>query len=466
MSNVLGSRGNGETKTLATEKSLLATMFVFLLAVSNALWGSTVGISIFMDNYYGVEVGTIKGNMPDSIYYIFYLIFSFLCFFCNRLIPSLITALVLTLAGILVRITFYIPVAPDGGSGMLHAIDQAFSGINGTIAGNALIAAAQPFMFGYITTVTEECISKGRRGLYIGAATMFASFGYAVGYLVSIYKITSAEEFKAEFSRINYVYLAITCVLIMVMIVVLLLRHKEVKRQRTLATSGGFGEIVFVNQIISMFSNSNQRTKEDRVDAATKIREAKICVAVYSIIISISYAVSNYMENILTTKGLSSNAILLASSLYYLPGIIFPPIIGFAMDKWKKSKEICGVVIFFQVFSQTMVLFSPSDSGDSDNNAWLNYIYFWLTINSIATTCSTSALLTLVHELVLPQPDKDYNNVMYFMSILATLVIMLIPLPESNYFTMHVSLSVLAFVTVCIYTIFVVRPRKFNCCRK
>lgn len=460
---------------------LLASMFTCLLCLSNALWQSTVGIAIFMNDYYGVEPGTIKSNLPNSIYYLSFIVVSPLAFWCKKLIPSLITSLLLTLIGIIIRITLYVPYANanTNANSMLECFSQIFSsvsGINGQIIGNALIAAAQPFMFGCITTTTNECISNKNKATYLGMCTMSFSLGIALGYLLSIYKIESAEDFEKEFRMINCIYLGITCFLILIKIIILHLRYKIIRQQCnmgalanshttkaiiTIKTGAGvdvtfrkiFDNWKFNNNssnLIQMLATINANTdtskKVNGICSKCKCNNiiyAKFCVIVYTVIVAVSYIISNYLENILISKNLSHNVIFVISCLYLLPGLLFPPLIGILLDKTGKWKEITTIIVFIQAISQILFLFSSSEIA----------LYFWSALNGITTISSFSVLLSLISELIYPQSDKNYNNVMNLLSVLLTFIIMIIPFTTEQYPILYTTLTSLTLFIVTVYCI-------------
>lgn len=496
-----------------------------------------IGIASYLCQFYNVDETSLRATFPDAIYYLFYLILSLACFFCNKVIVSLSISLGLTLIGVLVRIEFYLPTASTiaggtsstagGNDGLWHSIISSFSGFDGILVANAFIAAAQPFMFSFITTVTDQCLPERWKASYIGLTTATASTGYAFGYLFSIAKIKSMDDFKTEFRTINILYLVLVLILILMMIVFLVLRSRRLRavrlsRMRTLSylptsisnTGAGNGnnggnnadliemaemaeavanragdanEASMISRWIEdgLLANSVSRSLRERqqnrqfastntavaTDASvvvvpadgvaeeisegglfSKLVQAKVAVVIYTVIVSLSYVVGNYLINILQRKNFGTDAQFVGTSLYLLPGIIFPPLVGLIIDRTGKLRMITAIVIFVQVLSQTMFLFL-------DNVVAVD---FWLTINSIATTSATPVLLTLVHKLLFPKPDKNYNNLMYSLSILSTLIVMLVPISESSYQPLFIVLSILAIATFVMNGFFLGLTDKFT----
>jgi hypothetical protein len=435
---------------MEARKYLFATIFIFLLGLSNALWGSTVGITIFMDNYYGVSETTIKGNLPDSIYYLFYFVFSIICLFSKKLIPSILLSFILTLAGVFIRIYFYIPNAVDcADCSNFESLTRSFSGFDGVITGNALIAAAQPFCFGFITMVTAECIDSKWKGTYIGATSTFSSLGYAIGYLASIYLVTSTSDFEKQFSNINYVYLAIVLFFFLLLLPVVakgINNSPAATGNNNSSAAAGNNNSSAIEDVIDILEETETITNAI-TNKENDIRKAKICVLVYVIVSSINNVVSNYIENILQHKSENDEqTIFIASCLFLIPGIPFPSLIGVVIDKTKKCREILGYILLLQVVSQTIFLFV--DTGDG--GIWV--IYAALTINSITSACLTSSMLTMIHQLVFPQSDQVYNNLIFSLSLLTTWIMMLFP--TSDYDLIWGIYTVLTFVGVIVYYTF------------
>jgi hypothetical protein len=149
------------------------------------------------------------------------------------------------------------------------------------------------------------------------------------------------------------------------------------------------------------------------------------------------------MENILIYRlgPVNDQTIFVVSCLYLIPGIPFPMLIGKLMDKTKKYKEIVLYLLLVQVVSQTIFLFTT--------NIW--GIYISSSINSITSACLSSALLTLIHQLLLPESDQVYNNLTFSLSFLVTWVAMFFPMSTSNYNAMYSSLTILSFAGIGIY---------------
>ena len=216
-------------------KYIFATLFLFTLGFSNALWGSTIGISIFIDKYYQTDPSTIKGSLVDDIFYISYLLFSPFSFYFS-LLPAISISLVFTFIGSVIRMFYYIPITDVGNnnssySALVANIKKAISGIDSVIIGNALISGAQPFAFNYITNVSEAYVSKENRGLYIGATSMFSSAGYAMGYLISIYVIKSADDYYKQFGDMNYIYAVFSFLLIVALLIYFYLRRRGMRSE-------------------------------------------------------------------------------------------------------------------------------------------------------------------------------------------------------------------------------------------
>lgn len=417
---------------------LLSSVFILLIAISNALWGSTVGIAIFMDRFYNVDQSSLKGGLVNSVYYLFYLLFSPFCYFCG-LMPALLSALLLTLSGVLVRINFYLPSPEmsDSGSNIISNIVVAFSGMNGVIVSNALIAAAQPFLFGFITTMTDECVPEKSRGIYIGLSSMFSSFGYAAGYLISIYVIHSSDDYARLFSSMNYVYLFMVIILILGMSIVLVSMYRLQKIQ---SANMEFSIQSRGQRILKLLSLSNKKQAQGSGAITNNQKYTYFYIFIYILIITLSYVVSNFLETMLQSKGFSDQEIMIASCLFLLPGIPFPLVFGYWMDKTKKWREIIGIVIVIQILTQTVFLYS--------NNFIVTCIS--LTINSITSTSLGSLFLTLISELCCPHSDKNCNNAMFSFSTFTTILTMIVPY-GNTLSSMNLAFSLIGWFTIVLY---------------
>jgi MFS family permease len=470
---------------------ILSINFLIILGLSNALWASTVGISTYIAEFYGVSPDTVKGNLPNSIYYAFYLIFSIPCFFYKKHLRAFFIAYLFTIAGILVRIKFFLPAASDEAAtaSTAETFYNGIKGMNGQIAANALIASAQPFVFGFTLMISTNHVTKKRFGVYIGLTSMTALLGYAIGYLVSIKKISSMDEYEDEYRVINYCYLAITLVLLATFLLAVFpysylskllcpRLHKEEDQLRatmavvrTFATSPSFGETPRMELTPTPMSKSGKLQKEmefatgspsmvrahrshgDKTgpyDDSTCQQCTGLCqtagppvaiVFVYTLAVAVNYLIGNYLDNFLLDKGLDQDQAFIASMLYLLPGIMFPPVSGYLIDRTKKTWLIGLIIAVALLLSQ--ILFCTIDA------LWM--VYFSLTLNSISFACFGSTMLTLIGEMVSESQEKNYNNAMYSLSILGTLIMMLVPIPSSAYAGLYIGLNLITALAILLY---------------
>ncbi len=477
---------------------ILSLVFLLLLGLSNALWGSTVGIAVHLASFYGVQPGTIKGNLPNSIYYAFYMIASIPCFFYNKLLRAFGLALFLSFIGIAIRIQFFLPAPEDEGTtvNVGQTLLNALQGINGQIIANAVIASAQPFAFGFILPMTSTYVSEHSVGKFIGATYTFPAAGYAIGYLVSVYRITSVDDYDTEFRDINFVYLAVASILIFLFGVALFpysrlskficpRLHREEDQLRSviaLARSLEMDSLSIVVRGDSKSPQSGSRTSPlgasptvsspagsfqspssapstigsnatlapPAVRSTGNSNASSRCggsaapmalVFVYTIIVAVGYLIGNYLDNVLDHKLLTEDQTFTASMLYLLPGIPFPVIVGYFIDKTKQTWVIGAWVLLLQLISQTIFLFVQS----------VPVIYMALTINSMTITCFTSSSLSLLAEMVDEKREKNYNNAMFTFSILLTFVCMLVPVAQQYYTTFFVVLTSVTCLGFVVY---------------
>ena len=255
--------------------------------------------------------------MVNTSYYLFYVIFAIVSAWFN-LIPAIVTGFVLTLIGILVRIKFYLPIATDGSSPWDNFI-TIFSGIDGVIAANAVIATAQPFLFNFITTFTDEYVSESVRGVYIGTTSVFANLGYAIGYLISVNTIQSDSEYRQKFANINYGHLAAALVTAIIAVVPYL--YWRINIASIAGTANG-------TMTATTATAARPAAQEVVIDVVAGMREmvtsaphpinnthAMVAAAVYCVLIACSYTTSNYMQNLFSSMGFPDEQNLLASSL-------------------------------------------------------------------------------------------------------------------------------------------------------
>lgn len=229
--------GVNNSKWEKWKSGLVAGIFLLMLGVSNALWSSTIGISSFINQYYNVSNGSVKANMLDGVYYLFYLVFAPLSSYV-KFTPGLAISIGLTFVGVVLRIVFYLPgtdgisidegndTSINGASTLTKMLAGAIGGIDAVIIANAFVAAGQPFIFSFITTVSSACVPPNKQSLYVGASSMFSALGSALGYLISFYLIASGDQYAENFGNLNRVYLGLVCLLAVAMIVVGLLAFK------------------------------------------------------------------------------------------------------------------------------------------------------------------------------------------------------------------------------------------------
>lgn len=190
--------------TTKQENVLISFLLLALLTLSNSLWAQTISIANYMDQYYGISTSSLKGNAINAIDYIAYVIAAPLCSFVG-IKGALVLSTLLTLIGASMRVKWYIPdnnnEATGGywGESTLNSFTSLFYGATGMIFANGIIASGEPFLYSFIATVSEKHVPISWRGKFIGASQMCSTFGYALGYIISINDISSPADFGDNF---------------------------------------------------------------------------------------------------------------------------------------------------------------------------------------------------------------------------------------------------------------------------
>lgn len=398
--------------------------FLTLLALGNALWGSTVGIGIFINQYYGLSYDSVKSSMVNGVFYILYVL-AMPCCIIVKLLPASIIALTLMLAGTILRLFYQIPTPNE----------SFIQGIDAVIAGNILIAIAEPFVFNFIISVSETFVKPKYRGLFIGATSMFTSLGYSVGYLISIYTIGSKDEYKEYFRNINIGYLILASILLIILIYIAI----NYSSRPTVAD-----ELEQVS--IDDFVSGGVAVTQCNVMKKNRKLTIWICILVYAIQTGIVNGVLNHLESILIHNGFSEDKIFILSFINLVPGIPMPIILGYIMDKNRSYFKISTMVLIASTLSQILFFYSGT-----------SYIvaFIALLLNGLAYPCISSVFLTLVSEVYrsirINGQNEIYNNVAFTLSTLFTILIIIVPIPDSEYPILFHSCTFAIIVSCVLY---------------
>ena len=376
---------------------LFPLVFLIFLGVSNALWASTVGISVYINQYYNVSPNSLQAHAVNAIWYLIYVVVAPFCVYLNYM-TSFIIALLATLAGLLLRLF------PSSSIYML-------------IASNIIMGISQPLIFSYITKVAGVYVNPKNRGSFIGASTMFSTFGYAVGYVSSIYLIQSLAQFEQIFGKMTGVYLAIHLLLILGTIIFLVLQHRE--KVLLQQQSVNMEMIIVVSTVSSLHSNASSTTMD-----RNNLKLLWTSIILYSILTCVVNVFNTYLNNMLLLKNISENDIFIISSLNFFCGIPFPIFFGKFLDKTHRWIET--VVVTTILLGVTFIVFIYS------TNVYVLYID--MIVNAIVTSSISSVFLTLASELCYPAPDQNYNNLIYSLGIFLSFIVLLIPLNYSIFY--------------------------------
>jgi hypothetical protein len=441
--------------------TIVAVIYLLSLALNNALWATTMGISDSIDSYYGFEEGSLKSASMEAIYYLAYLFgFPFCNWFGSQMTieVTLAIALLLTTIGTIIRVT---------------------SSIVMLLLGNFLIGLAQPLMLNFATMVAKQKIDRSYRFSFIGATSAFYAMGYAIGYPIPIKLIgnnDSSGNYKSEFTRINGIYFAVGATLLVAL--VLTIRAINRAERRHALERAAYERAVSVATTPSVVATlPTQDTMMDVLDdlkaddagsascPATTTTTTTIAssssssvmplwgfLAVYALSNAISTMTSNSQEVFLALKGYTSDQIFNFSLINLIPAIPIPILIGWVLDRCRSFYLITGVCLIIQCVSQAVFLYGTG--------TWLTYIS--LLINGSTGACLTSVFVTLITEYATKLSvcavssatsatgDQllTWNNRTVTSSILLTLIITLAT-PSMNSYYQEFCAAVSASMSLC-----------------
>lgn len=453
---------------------IISILFLNLLLICNMLWGSTVGISVFMAEYYNVDQSSVKANMINGIFFIFYLIGSPLSV-CFNLRKSSIIFATCTLIGLFIRIFYYIPNIDHADTdthvqnnmtittvddNWVENLSNQFDGINAIIIGNAFLAFAQPFIMNYIIFVANNFISKKSEAIYIGSTSMVGSFGYAIGYMVSIYSIHSENDYLNEFKTMNIIYFIIVLIINVLFITIYYssgTHHQNSNTDIADSTDSKDSKDNKDNKDVGIVINNSEIKCTLKFKKKNKCEEIWIyckkfsyhilLIFTYAILYSIFNFVSNYLELLLLWKNFDHTTIFIASFINLVPGIPFPIIFGYMMDKYKKyAIKISKIVIIMQGLSLSIFLYAE--------NKFLVYLILFI-LGAIGSSIP-AIFLTLLTYLKQP-PNKgnkgdNWNNYLFTSSTALTVILLIsISLTMANSLTIFIFFSILQLIVICLF---------------
>lgn len=467
----------------------LAIAFLFFLMMTNVLWGSTVGINIYMNDYYELDDASFKGKLINGVFYIFYLLAAPICIFFDYN-KSIILSWIISIIGLGIRLEYYIPYSfinlttnstlvtnstdnitiaftdtdvnadvDANDNDMLKNFKQQFYGVTAIIFANALLAAAQPLLMNYITTVSKKFINVNKRGLYVGMTGVACSLGYAIGYLVSIYSISSASDYVEHFKFINGYYLGLYLIGGIIYFVLIYYKFKMGKGVTEVVFGEEFVEIKVVSSSSDTASASSskksrsklsqQQMQQQRDERSRRINLLIVLMLSYSIPCAIINVASNYMEHILVEKGLSESNIFIGSCLNLLVGIPFPILFGYWMDRSSKLFEIGALILIVQMVGLIIFFYATQE-------VLLNIA---LLVTGITGSSITSIFLTLLSrtdDIGADSSDEEEksgqnsSNVLLSLATVLSVVFLLVPFDPHVY-------SVLSVLICLVYVLYLLR---------
>ena len=465
---------------------IMGIAFLGLLSFSNSLWGETVGIDEYVTGYYNnnnnnnnttilnnsttnisssiTSTSPLKCVLLIAIYYVGYMVVTPVCHFF-RLRGALVMACLFTLTGVIVRsqyrITTTTPSSTSTTQSFLDGLKTQLSGINALLIGNALIAAAQPFMYNYVTSFANEYVILRHKGLFLSATGAVSAFGNGLGYMVSIYSITSVQDYQNKFASMNVAYLCIVSILIVMLLVpmIVLKRRRYNNEQHQLQIQQSMEQrsrCTHANPTFVTEIQCQDAAPQVHVDIRSTIAEEQsnrlsnyimllIIVFVYATNTCINNVFGNYETGMLSSKGFSDTNIFWMSFVNILPTIPFPIVAGLLLDNYTKpTTSILSFLLYVMIIQLlTYVLFDYSTS--------IPVAYISIALNSITGAMIYPIVLILIEVCCDGNEHrvKLWNNVTFTSGMLCTLFVMMVPMQTSQLPTLYWSSNV-CNVVICI----------------
>lgn len=445
--NVLEAMKKKRIKT-TIERFLWPFLLIGILVISNALWGATIGITSFIDDYYGISPTSVRASAVNAVYPLFYFLSAPL-WGCWSISKGMFFAFCLTLVGICIRIKWYIPDADVENGSTIENLEHVMSGVIGIVIANAFIASAQPFLYAIITTVTGDYIAPQFSATYMGSVQSMATLGYGFGFLITLKRIVSTDQFEKYFGIINQFFLAFALVLFVILIYVLVLQYKlenifaleeEQNAKKVKNTRKQYAAM-------SMQHNENMKCANENKTIAY------MAIFVYITLNTTYSLVSNYIENILEDANFSESDIFWLCVTYLIPVALFSTALGLFLDWSKSYVKITIVVLAIHIISQTLLFYTTNR----------NFMFFIVLVNGSTTNAAQSLFLSLICNLLLPKNTLKICNFMLSSSMLMTFVFMIIsPIGAGlGVFKAAITIvSIVAYVFLC-FAFWLKKPIQF-----